>query len=363
MKRHLLTLAIAASLLPLAAQASPRVYGSLNLSVDYMDASVMNPSEDMWALNSNASRIGVKGAEKLNEEYTAVYKLEWEVTGDAAGNAAAPDLSSRERYIGIKHYQWGTMRLGFMDAPLKNAEDEIDIFNDLVSLDMGNFITGQNRLANSINYVSPKFLDVFGANITMQPGEQVNSVNENHLADGYSAAFSYEDDSLYLSYAMDKDISSNLQKVFVDTAVSVGALPLGTTSYSEARDAMRFNVRYKISDLTLSAMLQKSEASNNANTVAQKLDEQAVVLSGSYKMDSFVFRGQVSMINLDAGKNINTSSDEIDTTLIGVGVDYNLTENTKVFGNLANVKNELSLGGASTDMDTTYLGVGTEVRF
>jgi hypothetical protein len=65
------------------------------------------------------------------------------------------------------------MRLGYIDAPFKNAEDEIDIFNDLAHLRIWeNFIYGQNRLANSINYVSPKFLDVFGANITIQPGEQ-----------------------------------------------------------------------------------------------------------------------------------------------------------------------------------------------
>jgi predicted porin len=173
MKRHLLTLAIAASLLPLAAQAAPRVYGQLNLSVDYMDADVMAPTSDVWALNSNSSRIGVKGSEKLTEEYTAVYKMEWEVAGDMEGTAASPDLEARERYIGLKHYQWGTVRLGYMDSPFKNAEDDIDVFNDLAHLDMGKFIYGQNRLANSINYVSPKFLDVFGANITIQPGEQI----------------------------------------------------------------------------------------------------------------------------------------------------------------------------------------------
>ncbi len=47
---------------------------------------------------------------------------------------------------------------------------------------------------------------MFGANITLQPGEKMTSVNEDHIADGISAAFSYEDDSLYLSFAMDKDI-------------------------------------------------------------------------------------------------------------------------------------------------------------
>jgi predicted porin len=359
MKRHLLTLAIAATLLPLAAQAAPRVYGQLNLSVDYMDADV-TPSADVWELNSNSSRVGVKGAEKLTEEYTAVYKMEWAVNGDMGG----ADLNARERYIGIKHYQWGTVRLGFIDAPFKNAEDDIDAFNDLTHLDMDNFLTGQNRLNNSINYVSPKFLDVFGANITMQPGEQTRSVSENHLADGYSAAFSYEDDSLYLSYAMDKDITSEVPGVIVGVATVMGALPPATTSYSEARDAMRFNVRYKMNDLTLSAMLQKSEASNNLNTFADKLDEDAIVLSGSYKMDAITLRGQVSKVKFDAGKNfVGAGNDEVDTTLIGLGADYNMTENTKLFGNLAVVKNEITIGGASADVDVTILSVGTEVRF
>lgn len=325
MKRHLLTLAIAATLLPLAAQAAPRVYGQLNLSVDYMDSDVTAPSADTWELNSNSSRVGVKGAEKLTEEYTAVYKMEWEVNGDVGG----ADLKARERYIGIKHYQWGTMRLGYIDAPFKNAEDDVDMFNDLTHLDMGNFIYGQNRLANSINYVSPKFLDVFGANITLQPGEGNTTpsagatVNENHLADGYSAALSYEDDSLYLSFAMDKEITN--------------------------MDAMRFNARYKMGDMMLSGMYQMAEPTKGANA-----QEDSFVVSGSYKMDMMTFRGEVLVSNKETGLNT-----DMDTTLIGVGVDYNITENTKVFGNLANKK----VDTGATDSNTTYLGVGTEVRF
>lgn len=335
MKRHLLTLAIAATLLPLAAQAAPRVYGQLDLSVDYMDSDV-TPSADTWELNSNASRIGVKGAEKLTEEYTAVYKMEWEVNGDVGG----ADLKARERYIGIKHYQWGTVRLGFIDAPFKNAEDDVDVFNDLTHLDMGKFIYGQNRLNNSINYVSPKFLDVFGANITLQPGEKGGNTsaacaamtptaanlagcNEDHLADGYSTAFSYEDDSLYLSYAMDKEINN--------------------------MDAMRFNARYKMGDMMLSGMYQTAEPTKGANA-----QEDSFVVSGSYKMDMMTFRGEVLVSNKETGLNT-----DMDTTLIGVGVDYNITENTKVFGNLANTK----VDTGATDTNTTYLGVGTEVRF
>ncbi|HNA21431.1 MAG TPA: porin, partial [Agitococcus sp.] len=191
MKRQLLAVAIAAAtLLPLTAQAAPTVYGRLNLSVDYTDSddATNNAKDGIWELNSNSSRIGVKGNEKLTEEFTAVYKAEWGVQGDAT----AGDLNARERYLGLKHYQWGTVRLGHIDSPFKNAEDDIDVFNDTARLDIGSFIYGQNRLANSINYVSPKFLDVFGVNLTLQPGEKSTGTGlcgtkcENHIADAIS---------------------------------------------------------------------------------------------------------------------------------------------------------------------------------
>ena len=86
MKRHLLTVAIAAAtLLPLTAQAAPSVYGRLNLSVDYMDADAGKGTDGLWELNSNSSRVGIRGNEKLNEEFTVVYKAEWTVNGDVGG--------------------------------------------------------------------------------------------------------------------------------------------------------------------------------------------------------------------------------------------------------------------------------------
>lgn len=380
MKRNLLALAVGvAFVLPLTAQAAPTVYGRLNLSVDYtdIDYNVSGVDGKSWDLNSNSSRVGVKGNEKLTDEFTAVYKAEWEIQGDSAG---ANDLNARERYIGLKHYQLGTIRLGNIDSPFKNAEDSVDVFNDHVNLDMENFLTGQTRLANSINYVSPKFLDVFGANITFQPGEgnpnRVNnftgtgtssagaSPDENHLGDGISAAFSYEDDSLYLSFALDKDIETELPIQVV--GIFNAALPLVLTEYSEKRDAMRLGARYKLNELTLSAMLQTSESSNDDYTLAEKLDEQAVVLSASYGMDKLTFRGQIGMNTFDFGDNgSGLGSDEIETTFIGAGIDYNFTPSTKAFGNLVIRKDEAnkSLATVVNDAESTFLGFGMETRF
>ncbi len=293
-------------------------------------------------MNSNSSRIGVKGNEKLTEEFTAVYKAEWEVQGDMAGktNQAGEkvDLAGRERYIGLKHYQWGTVRLGHIDSPFKNAEDDIDVFNDMAHLDMGKFIYGQNRLENSINYVSPKFLDVFGINLTLQPGEKSDNMDEGHIADAISTALSYEDDSLYLSFAMDKEVMN--------------------------MDAMRFNARYKMGEATVSAMYQVAEPSSMK--MMNNLDEEeAIMFSASYKMDSITVRGEVLMATKDMYKPTIGSNKSMDTTLIGVGVDYNFTQATKAFANLAsgNMESTPAGGGKSTDSDTTYIGFGMETRF
>jgi len=318
MKRNLLALAVgAAVLLPLTAQAAPTVYGRLNLSVDYMDsdAAAMEPQ---WNVNSNASRIGVKGNEKLSDDFTAVYKAEWTVNGDVAGGG---DLSGRERYVGLKHSSLGTIRLGAIDSPLKTSEDMVDVFNDNVNLDMSaNGVSGQNRLNNSINYVSPKILDVFGANITFVPGE---TQAENHLGDGISAAFSYEDDNLYLSAAFDSDV-------------------LGM-------DATRLVGRYKMNEFSIAGLVQKAETHGVSNT-----DEDSFVLSASYDMDKLTFRGEILSAKADL-----TATTEMKTSLIGVGLDYNFTQSTKVYGNLASQKVEVPAG----DTTTMYLGGGIETRF
>ncbi len=352
MKRNLLALAVGvAFVLPLAAQAAPTVYGRLNLSIDYtkMTDKTVSPSvkDSNWELNSNASRVGVKGNEKLTDEFTAVYKAEWEVNGDHGG----ADLLGRERYIGLKHYQLGTVRLGNIDSPFKNAEDSIDVFNDYVHLDMTNVLSGQNRLANSINYVSPKFLDVFGANVTLQPGESHKNPagnSKNHLADAYSAAFSYEDDSLYLSAAFDKKVMSSL--------------PASTGLAAAPRDATRLGARYKMNDLTLSAMFQKSKLATPTAVPGDKADESAMMLSGSYAMDKLTFRGEVVMNTLK-GVPAGGATPKDKISLMGVGVDYNFTPATKVFGNLAARKDKYTGTGADGSVNESLIGVGMETRF
>ena len=54
------------------------VYGKVNVSLVNDD----NGASDEWKLNSNASRLGVKGKSAINEGLTFVYKAEFEVYVD-----------------------------------------------------------------------------------------------------------------------------------------------------------------------------------------------------------------------------------------------------------------------------------------
>lgn len=356
MKRNLLALAVAAATaMPMVAQAAPTVYGRLNLSLDATTSTnnTVTPSvkSSNWEVNSNASRVGIKGNERLTDEYTAVYKAEWEVAGDTQG---AADLTGRERYIGLKNSNYGTVRLGAMDSPLKTSEDDVDVFNDLVHLDMKSILSGQDRLNNSINYVSPKILDVFGANVTFQPGESGKIAagnSKNHLADAYSAAFSYEDDSLYLSVAFNKKVMS-----------TIATNPAMTSYTSNARNATRLVARYKMNDFEVAGLIQKSKLDKDAKLAAgDKADETSYVLSASYNMDKLSYKGELGRTTLkvdDAGNAIVDGKDTI--TLAGLGLDYNFSQTTKVFTDLASIKHNYGSGNTTKSMQ---LGGGVEIRF
>ena len=74
MKKVLLAAAIASISLS-AAQAAPTLYGKLNVSVNQVD-NINAAGDNETQINSNASRIGVKGEEKLTDNIGVVYLAE-----------------------------------------------------------------------------------------------------------------------------------------------------------------------------------------------------------------------------------------------------------------------------------------------
>lgn len=148
MKKLLLASAIAA--LSVSAQAAPQVYGKAFLTVDYQDKT----TNEGTALNSNASRIGLKGSEALTANTDVVYQLEYRVEVD---NDDSRNFESRDTYIGLSNKQYGT----FLAGRLSSIDGMIDYANvtqgGVIGDDKVQATFDANRLDNAFAYVSPNY--------------------------------------------------------------------------------------------------------------------------------------------------------------------------------------------------------------
>ena len=288
------------------------VYGKVNVSLVNAD----DGSNDEWKLNSNASRLGVKGKSEIAEGLTLVYKAEFEVCVDD-GDCKGQTFTQRNIMGGIKG-SFGTVWAGKHDTPTKLAQSKIDLFNDLEG-DIKNTFEGENRVSNIVAYSSPE-INGFSSTVAMIPGEDAENDNGG-LADGVSYSVSYKQDDLYLALAGDQDV--------------------------DGQDLMRAVAQYKVDALKLGFMYQQNE--NDAGTK----DESGYFISAAYKLDSAVtLKAQFGSIEDDA------DGDEEET--FSLGADYKLAKSTKLYVFYTD-NTDSSVGSA--DSENSAFGLGMEHKF
>lgn len=346
MKRTLIALGIAATVaLPVAAQAAPKVYGKINLSVEQYKLDNENPATvdtDTTRMQSNASRFGVKGEDELTATLSAVYQIEWEVaTDDGIAAGGNTDLTQRNRYLGIKSTDFGTIKLGKYDSYTKLAQGEIDLFNDYEG-DMKYVIAGENRLNNVIGYESPKFFDALTFNVMTQTQEATNgtsaqTVNKN----GSSASIVYNNEELglYVALAADDNVVSS-------TAVS------GTRE----SDNLRLVAAYTIAGFGVNGIYQTSKSSVPVTVATTNDKETGWQLGVFYKLGDETLKAQYGAASADT----STATTQ-EHTLWSVGVDHNFSSKTKAFV-WYTAKNEDKLA-VNADSDIQVLAVGLEHKF
>jgi predicted porin len=153
------------------AQQLPTVYGKINVTLDQFDyegaarvlAGQAPAVVDQWEVNSNASRLGIKGELALeNTGLTVVYLAEFETNAD---DGSSSPFSQRNIYAGLQG-NFGRIIGGKFDTPLKVIEGKVDQFNDLRA-DIDVLVGGQNRADNIIQYSTPKFASVLTANLAL----------------------------------------------------------------------------------------------------------------------------------------------------------------------------------------------------
>lgn len=294
----------------------PSLYGKVLVGVAKAEMKNAGTSMDQWEVQSNSSRVGVKGSQALTPEGMSVfYQYEWTVDVDDA----ASDLGSRDRFVGVKT-DVGAFQLGRFDTPLKKSQGKVDMFGDFAP-DIANIgtavsgaaVKGDRRESNLLQYTSPKIADAVQVSLALQPGEAAGT--DDGLADATSISVVYVQDALYAALAMDSEINGN--------------------------DTTRATVQYMGDGFTVGGLWETSEPSTTSTT-----DTTTLVLSGSYDVNDMVTaKAQLQTTTVD------TAGTEVDTQATTIGMDYKLGKKTtaQVFYHMAEVDggadyNELNLG-------------------
>ncbi|MAK91874.1 MAG: porin, partial [Oleibacter sp.] len=220
MKKIALSLAVAA---PMAVNAEtieiekPEFYGKINVAQEFVQ---QKDAGNLAQLNSNASRLGVKGTIDLDAGLTGIYQAEFEMYPDDGDKDSDRTFAQRNTYIGIKS-AYGTLQAGIFDTPFKKAQKKVDLFNDLQG-DIKHIVSdSENRAKNSVQYTSPEFA---GLTATV---DHINSEDEE-INNGLSASLAYQRGDIYLAYAYDTDVSDEgTEAQRVAGQYSIGLVQLG----------------------------------------------------------------------------------------------------------------------------------------
>lgn len=280
------------------------VYGRADLSFQSSDEGDGSFTE----IKSNASRIGLKGDYKINDDLTVVYKAEFEVDIDGDGDV----WKARNQYVGLAG-GFGEVLLGKNDSIFKQSQGKVDLFNDLNG-DIKVLWDGENRLQDTLTYKSPKFSG-FQLGATYQAEEEANG------EDALSVAVFYGDKKLKKS------------KIFASVAFD---------SEVKGYDITRATVQGKLSGVTLGLMVQSQE---NIETGAEM---DGVMVSAKYKIDAkTTLKGQYQLADHKDGD---------DRSGISAGVDYKLAKGTKLYAFYTTFDMD-------SDNDEDYLAAGIQYKF
>lgn len=388
MKRNLIALAVTAALVaPIAAHAAPKVYGQINLSAESYEKDFDGTVDDqeLTRMQSNASRFGVKEEVELTATLSAVYGIEWEVTaeGDDVSRLAATttttvdtnedgkidskdgkatststitngnrlDLTQRNRFLGIKHQDFGTIKMGKYDTYLKLAQGKVDLFNDFAA-DMQFTIAGENRVNNVLGYESPKFMNT-QFNVMTQTQDTVSTQKTPaKIKNGSSLSIVHQNEEagIYLALASDFGID-------------------GSAALFSSRESntMRLVGSYKIADLTLNALYSVSSAVADSKRADNKMyddTETAYLIGGAYKLGDVVLKAQYSMAEVDDTSGLK-DKDNLEKVQLTVGADYNITSKTRAFAwyTMQEETKEDSKKLSTHDTEVNILALGVETKF
>ncbi len=304
--KNTLALAICSIIAVPTFAADIEIYGRADVSLQKSDEGEGSFTE----VKSNASRIGFKGTHQLNDDLEVVYKAEFQV--DLDGDSDKGDsITDRNQYVGLKG-GFGEVLLGKNDTMLKQSQGKVDLFSDLNG-DIKNLWKGENRMADTVSYKSPKFNN-FSVGLTYIAEDSVDAEDATSIAVFYGDK-KLKKSKVYASIAMDSEV--------------------------KGYDVVRATVQGKVSDITLGAIYHTQEKVNG------DAEMDGFLLSAKYKMDKVTLKGQYQTADYDGGDSLSGAT---------VGVDYSLAKSTKLYAFYTTFDMD-------TGADEDYLAAGIQYKF
>ena len=410
MKRKLLPLAIGLVVAGYhtAALSDATVYGKANISMQSNENEFQGINQsNNDTFESNASRFGIKGKAKINDDLNAVFKMEYEVFVDDGddGSGFSSEFNQRNINGGLSSTKYGTLVGGKNDTPLKMMADGTDQFNDLVLGDINHYMVGENRENNIVMYTSPTWsgltvtaATMFGEEDGIDGTTVIDAGDDDTQDDG-----AFDRTSLAIKYAPNEDFW-------------VG---LAADNNVQNADILRLNTQATFGNLTLNAQIQSAEVHNDNTDEDQFSQEEgegmaisssrglglvlndltgsgnaqdkyhqviqsqdAWMLNGKYQLDKWAFKmqygqstseaydGYVKTIkyngaNLTGGNGLDTGSGhEFTAKQLNLGVDYSLSKNVTIFSYIGQM--DVDVDNAVELIDDGKLataGLGFEVKF
>jgi predicted porin len=318
--KKILAAAVAAAIIAPASvlAAGPTLYGKIHTSVDLHDnngSSSTGTLYDEWSLNTNSSRIGVKGSEDLGNGMKVGYLIEWSVSMDGDSG----DLGQRNRAVTLSG-DWGTALAGRWDTPFKTLGRKIDMFGDQIgdTRNLSKFDTTDNRANNVLAYVTPNMgglsatvAYVFDAGTCALPGAACTGDNSDASAWSFNAIYNNGPLLVGLAYSDYDDSGAN----------TVG---------SDNASVWRLGGSYAMGDFKLAASYTDFESQN----FVKNNDPDMWTLGGSYKMGNNTIKLQYSDLD-ESGSSTKDGAD-----MWSLGLDHAMSKRTTVYAAYATTDND-----------------------
>ena len=327
MKKQLIAAAVATAIAaPMAASADVTVYGKLHYSIDSIDydSNVSGSPLDTGmddevagydgsAVNSHDSFFGIKGSEDLGNGLSAVFQMEFSISGDDL-NVDTAMANDHNTFVALAG-SWGVAGIGQVDTPYMSSTASLELFDQQVG-DYNQLYFDDIRATDAVFYMSPNWNGFSFVAAVVIP----SASNDADGIEATSIAATYSNGPWFASLAYEAISNEYVEAIYTIPATM-------TPDY----DKWRLGLGYTANGFHVGFIYEDREI-KDLDQLSPQHDEdgESWQLSASYTAGNNTFKiayGEVdgAVNNSDMGFNIYEGEQW------AIGVDHKLSNRTKVY--------------------------------